>query len=72
MQYDAAPLLADVLVVACRRAACRVLADNVGVGDGLRRGRGCGSSSLCRGFDRCFAGRGGVAFTAGSGVVLLV
>ena len=67
----AAPLLADVLVVARRRAACGVLADDVGVGDGLRRGRGCGSSSLCRGSGRCFAGRGDIAFTAGCSAVLL-
>ena len=54
----AAPLLADVLVVARRRAACGVLADDVGVSDGLRRCRGCRSSGLCRGFCRigCFAG----------------
>ena len=53
-----APLLADVLVVARRCAACGVLADDVGVSDGLRCGRRRRSSGLCRGFCRigCFAG----------------
>ena len=54
----AAPFLADVLVVARRCAACGVLADDVGVSDGLRCGRRRRSSGLCRGFCRigCFAG----------------
>jgi len=53
-----APLLADVLVIARRRAACGVLADDVSVGNGLRCGRRRRSSGLCRGFCRigCFAG----------------
>ena len=63
-----APLLADVLVVARRRAACGVLADDVSVGDGLRRSRGCRSSSLCRCFGRI--GRfTGLTALVGAGIV---
>ena len=64
----AAPLLADVFVVARRRAACGVLADDVSVGDGLRRSRGCRSSSLCRCFGRI--GRfTGLTALVGAGIV---
>ena len=63
-----APLLADVLVIARRRAACGVLADDVSVGDGLRRSRGCRSSSLCRCFGRI--GRfPGLTALVGAGIV---
>ena len=61
----AAPLLADVFVVARRRAACGVLADDVSVGDGLRRGRGCRCSGLCRCFGRIGRFTGLTAFGAG-------
>lgn len=60
-----APLLADVLVIARRRAACGVLADDVSVGNGLRRSRGCRSSSLCRCFGRIGRFTGLTAFGAG-------
>ena len=64
----AAPLLADVFVVARRRAACGVLADDVSVGDGFRRSRGCRSSSLCRCFGRI--GRfTGLTALVGAGIV---
>ena len=64
----AAPFLADVLVVARRCAACGVLADDVSVGDGLRRSRGCRSSSLCRCFGRI--GRfTGLTALVGAGIV---
>ena len=63
-----APLLADVLVVARRRAACGVLADDVSVGDGLRRSRGCRSSSLCRCFGRICRFTGLTALV-GAGIV---
>ena len=63
-----APLLADVLVIARRRAACGVLADDVSVGNGLRRSRGCRSSSLCRCFGRI--GRfTGLTALVGAGIV---
>ena len=66
----AAPLLADVFVVARRRAACGVLADDVSVGDGLRRSRGCRSSSLCRCFGRI--GRfTGLTALVGAGIVFV-
>ena len=70
-----APLLADVLVIARRRAACGVLADDVSVGNGLRRSRGCRSSSLCRCFGRIgrFTGLtalgAGIIFAAGIAVI---
>lgn len=63
-----APLLADVLVIARCRAACGVLADDVSVGNGLRRSRGCRSSSLCRCFGRI--GRfTGLTALVGAGIV---